>query len=191
MTGLQVIARDIRACTLCPLAKSRTHAVPGGGPVPARLMFIGEAPGRQEDVNGAPFVGRAGKLLNDALVTAGIKRNQVFITNVVKCRPPNNRLPMKNEVQVCVTAHLNRQIRSVNPEIICLLGATAVKALLGSTGPISAIRGRLILKDHKYLATYHPAAAGRNPLLLRIFQSDIKELKNFLREISKPLNITS
>jgi DNA polymerase len=184
MTGLKVIARDIRNCTLCPLATGRSAAVPGEGPSKARLMFVGEAPGQQEDTAGKPFLGRSGKVLEQALKDAGIRRNEVFITNVVKCRPPNNRLPLKNEIHTCVAAHLNRQIQAIKPEIICLLGITAVKAFMGGSR-FSAIRGRVLLKERNYFATYHPAAAGRSAACHRTFQSDIKALEEFLRENSR------
>jgi len=179
MTNLQTIAHEIRVCTLCPLAKSRTNAVPGEGPASASLMFVGEAPGREEDAQGRPFVGHAGKVLNQALLNAGIERSEVYITSVVKCRPPNNRLPTKNEIESCVTAHLHRQIQSINPEIICLLGGTAAKAVLGK-GRLEAVRGRLIERDRKYFATYHPAGAGRNPAWHKAFWSDLKKLKGLL-----------
>jgi len=179
MTNLQTIAREVRTCTLCPLARSRTNAVPGEGPTRAKLMFVGEAPGREEDVQGRPFVGQAGKVLNQALLSAGIERGEVFITNVVKCRPPNNRLPTKNEIDSCITAHLHRQIQLLNPQIICLLGGTAVKALLG-LDRLGAVRGRLMEKDRKYFATYHPAGAGRNPAWHEAFQADLKKLKDLL-----------
>jgi uracil-DNA glycosylase family 4 len=181
MTSLETIAHDIRACTLCPLARSRTNAVPGEGPASARLMFVGEAPGQAEDAQGRPFVGRAGQVLNQALLFAGIERSEVFITNVVKCRPPNNRVPTKNEIDSCITAHLHRQIQSIEPEIICLLGGTAVKALLG-VDRLEAVRGRIIIieKNRKYFVTYHPAGAGRNPAWHEAFQGDLKKLNALL-----------
>ena len=181
MTNLQTISHDIHICTLCPLANSRTNAVPGEGPDLARLMFVGEAPGGEEDVQGRPFVGHAGEVLYQALLNAGIDRSEVFITNVVKCRPPNNRVPAKNEIDSCLIAHLYRQIQSINPEIICLLGATATKALLG-VDRLGAVRGRLIAKDRKYFATYHPAGAGRNPAWHKAFQADLKKLKGLLTD---------
>jgi DNA polymerase len=177
--NLKTIAQEIRACSLCSLAKSRTNAVPGEGPASASLMFVGEAPGREEDAQGRPFVGQAGKMLNQALLDAGIERNDVFITNVVKCRPPNNRIPTKNEIESCVTAHMHRQIQALNPEFICLLGGTAAKALLGIERLVT-VRGRLIEKDRKYFATYHPAGAGRNPAWHDVFQSDLKKLNALL-----------
>jgi len=181
MTNLQTIAQEIRACTLCPLAKSRTNAVPGEGPASARLMLVGEAPGREEDAQGRPFVGHAGKMLNQGLLDAKIERNEVFITSIVKCRPPNNRVPTKNEIESCVTAHLHRQIQALNPEIICLLGGTAAKALLGEER-LATVRGRLIEKDHRYFITYHPAAARRNPAWRKVFQADLKALRKLVAD---------
>jgi DNA polymerase len=151
--------------------------VPGDGPASARLIFIGEAPGQEEDAQGKPFVGQAGNVLNETLLSAGIQRSEVFLTNVVKCRPPHNRVPTKNEIDSCVTAHLHRQIQALNPRLICLLGGTAVKALLGP-GRLAAVRGRLIVKERRYFATYHPAAARRNPAWRKLFQTDISQLKN-------------
>ncbi len=179
MISLQTIAREVRTCTLCPLAKNRTNAVPGEGPASARLMFVSEAPGREENVQGKPFVGQAGKVFNQALLRAGIERSEVFITNIVKCRPPNNRVPTKNEIDSCVTAHLHRQIQLLNPQIVCLLGGTAVKALLGLDG-LGGVRGRLMDKERKYFATYHPAGAGRNHAWYQAFQADLKKLKDLL-----------
>lgn len=181
MTTLQTIALEIQACTLCPLAKSRTRAVPGEGASTARLMFIGEAPGKEEDVQGKPFVGRAGKVLDRALLNAGLRRSDVFITNVVKCRPPHNRVPTKGEIDICVNAHLHRQLQTIEPDIVCLLGVTAVRALLGIPR-LTTVRGRSVETDHRYFVTYHPAAAGRNPTWNQAFQMDIRELKRLLAD---------
>ncbi len=179
MSDLQTIAQEIRVCTLCPLANSRSLAVPGEGPPSARLMFIGEAPGKKEDLQGKPFVGHAGNVLNRALLNAGIKRSEVFLTSVVKCRPPNNRVPGQSEIHSCITAHLQRQIRLIDPEIICLLGATATRALLGLS-PLKAVRGQWIVKERRYFATYHPAGAGRSHSWNNLFQVDIRKLGAFL-----------
>ena len=187
MTNLQTIAREIRACTLCPLSRTRTNAVLGEGPSPARLMFVGEAPGREEDAQGRPFVGQAGKALILALLSAGIERRDVFITNVVKCRPPDNRAPKKSEVDACVSAYLHRQIQVVAPEIICLLGNTAVKALLG-LDRLGIVRGRLMVRNRKYFATYHPAAARRNTTWHDAFLDDLKKLQGLLAAKEKPTN---
>jgi DNA polymerase len=180
MTNLRTIAREVHICTLCPLARSRTNAVPGEGPASARLMFVGEAPGQEEDARGKPFVGQAGKVLNETLLSVGIQRGEVFITNIVKCRARHNREPTKNEIDSCVSAHLHRQIQALNPRLICLLGGTAVKALLGPNR-LGAVRGRLfVVKDRRYFATYHPAAARRNPAWRKLFQTDISQLKSLL-----------
>jgi len=179
MSDLQTIAQEISVCTLCPLANSRSLAVPGDGPLSARLMFIGEAPGKNEDLQGKPFVGHAGKVLNQALLNAGIKRSEVFLTSVVKCRPPNNRVPRQSEIHSCITAHLQRQVDSIDPEIICLLGATATRAMLGLS-PLKTVRGNWIVKERRYLATYHPAGAGRSHVWNNLFQADIRKLGVFL-----------
>lgn len=179
MPDLQTIAQEISICTLCPLADSRSIAVPGDGPLSARLMFIGEAPGKKEDLQGNPFVGHAGKVLNQALLNAGIKRSEVFLTSVVKCRPPNNRIPAQSEIHSCITAHLQRQIRLIDPEVICLLGSTATGALLGLS-PLKAVRGRWIVKERRYFATYHPAGAGRSHSWNNLFQADIRKLGAYL-----------
>lgn len=190
MTNLQTIAREVRTCTLCPLARGRTNAVPGEGPASARLMFVGEAPGQEEDIQGKPFVGQAGKVLNETLLAVGIQRSEVFITNVVKCRPPHNRMPTKHEIRSCVSAHLHRQIHVLNPRLICLLGGTAVKALLGPDR-LGAVRGRLIVKDRRYFATYHPAAARRNPAWRKLFQTDISQLKSLFTGCNRRIRTRS
>jgi DNA polymerase len=142
-------------------------------------MFIGEAPGKKEDLQGKPFVGHAGKVLDRALLNSGIKRSEVFLTSVVKCRPPNNRVPRPGEIHSCLNAHLRRQIRLIDPEIICLLGTTATRALLGLS-LLKAVRGRLIVKGRRYFATYHPAAAGRSRSWNNLFEADIRKLGAFL-----------
>ena len=185
MTTLHTIAREIQTCTLCPLAKSRTRAVPGDGPSTARLMLVGEAPGREEDAQGKPFVGQAGTVLDLALLSARIQRNEVFITNVVKCRPPHNRPPTKDEIDTCINAQLQRQVQAINPDLICLLEATAAKALLAIERLVT-VRGRLIKKDHRYFVTYHPAAAGRNSAWHKTFQMDIRQLERLLAGKTRP-----
>jgi len=162
MDDLETIAREIRSCTLCPLSQGRNLAVSGEGPVRARLMLVGEAPGREEDLQVRPFVGRAGTILDRCLRDVGIERKDVFVTNVVKCRPPGNRLPAKSESEVCIAAYPYRQIHLVNPDIVCLLGITATEALLEESR-LESVRGCLIEKERRYFVTYHPIAAGRNP----------------------------
>jgi uracil-DNA glycosylase family 4 len=180
LASLKKIAQEIRSCTLCPLHASRELAVPGEGPSHADIMIIGEAPGQEEDTQGRPFVGHSGAILNSVLRDARIDRKKAFVTNIVKCRPPDNRTPHSGEIQTCVTAHLQRQIKTINPKIICLLGRTALKSFTGIQN-ISEQRGRIIKqqwnnKPLKLFATFHPAAAGRNPLWKTLFVKDLRKL---------------
>lgn len=161
--SLERIAKEIGACTACGLAPTRTNTVPGEGDPQAKLLFIGEAPGAEEDKEGRPFIGRAGKLLTDMIVAMGLTRESVFIANVVKCRPPGNRNPMPDEV-ACCEPFLLRQIAMIKPDYICALGAVSAHALLKTKTPIGQLRGTF----HDYhgtplLATYHPAYLLRNP----------------------------
>lgn len=179
---LEIIADQVRKCTLCRLCEGRKNAVPGEGSSHAKLMFIGEAPGRNEDAQGRPFVGAAGKLLTEALREAGLSREDVFITNVVKCRPPDNRVPTDQERSAC-RPYLERQIRIINPKIICILGRTAYEALLKG-GSITANRGKLLSYERRYyFLTVHPAAVIYNPQLKTAFKKDIVKLVYLLREL--------
>ncbi|MCK9565774.1 MAG: uracil-DNA glycosylase [Methanothrix sp.] len=148
--------------------------MPGSGPAPADIMLVGEAPGKEEDLTGMPFVGRAGRLLDAALVQAGLERSKVFITSVIKCRPPQNRKPKKAEIDQC-RPYLQAQIDNLHPKIICLMGNTATQAVLGRQG-VTILRGR-ILQD-RFLVTYHPAAVLRNRNLMTDFVSDLKSLNS-------------
>ncbi|MDA8382386.1 MAG: uracil-DNA glycosylase [Betaproteobacteria bacterium] len=179
MVDLATIAEDIRACTRCVLHEGRHLAVPGEGPAGARLMFVGEAPGRQEDVQGRPFCGAAGKVFDQLLHDAGIARDQTFITSVVKCRPPHNRLPHQPEIAACAGAHLTRQIAVIAPAVICLLGALATRTLLGETR-LGDVRGRFVRRDRLYFPTFHPAAAARNPAWRRTLTADLRTLSEML-----------
>jgi len=159
---LDDIAKEIKGCARCELHRYRQKAVPGEGPEDARIMFVGEAPGREEDNLGRPFVGRSGGILNEILVRTGLARADIFITSVVKCRPPDNRVPQKKEYETCIDAYLWRQIEVVNPTIICLLGGVATHSILGVNG-LSDARGKIFRRgSFRLLPTYHPAAAGRN-----------------------------
>ena len=179
---LDIIADEVRKCTLCKLSECRTNAVPGEGNSFAKIMFIGEAPGRSEDEQGRPFVGAAGKLLTEALQEAGLSREDVFITNVVKCRPPNNRVPLEEERSAC-RPYLERQIKLINPRIICILGRTAYESLLGGSS-ITSNRGKLVRHGNRfYFLTVHPAAIIYNPELKSIFKKDIVDLVNELKKI--------
>jgi uracil-DNA glycosylase len=156
---LDTLATQIRGCMQCPLHTSRTLAVPGNGPPSARVMLIGEAPGREEDKHGQPFVGAAGRFLEEMLADSRIARRDLFITNTVKCRPPNNRTPRKLEVDTCTSLYLLAQIELVNPALIMLLGSVAAKKLLGVPS-VAAARGRVITHNKRqYLVGYHPAAS--------------------------------
>ncbi|MCS7116400.1 MAG: uracil-DNA glycosylase [Nitrososphaerales archaeon] len=176
------VAEEIRSCKLCELSQSRINPVPGEGAEDAEIMFIGEGPGAEEDRQGRPFVGAAGKLLNEFLKNAGLQRDSVFITNVVKCRPPGNRRPTYKERESC-KPYLQRQIELIKPKIICLLGNTAVQTMLGRNS-VSSVHNRLVEKDGlRFIATYHPAAAIYNPQLKTIIQSDISRLKVELEKL--------
>jgi DNA polymerase len=154
----------IRRCTECRLHESRTHAVAGDGNFRAPVMIIGEAPGAQEDRVGKPFVGRSGEYLDARLDDWEIGRDDVFITSVVKCRPPNNRNPRADERRTCVDLWLHRQIELVDPEIIILIGGVAIEGVLGDTGALRDLHGQERERDgRRYLLTYHPAAAMRFP----------------------------
>jgi len=179
---LDIIADEVRKCMLCKLSEGRTNAVPGEGSSFAKIMFIGEAPGRSEDEQGRPFVGAAGKLLTEALQEAGLSREDVFITNIVKCRPPNNRVPAEEERSAC-RPYLERQIKLINPKIICILGRTAYESILEGSS-ITSNRGKLVMHNNRfYFLTIHPAAVIYNPELKSIFKKDIVNLVNELRKI--------
>ena len=170
--NLSRLNQQIRACDLCSLSEGRKYAVPGSGPGLADIMLVGEAPGKEEDLTGKPFVGRAGRLLDDALAQAGLERSNVFITSVIKCRPPQNRKPKKAEIDQC-RPYLQAQIDILHPKIICLMGNTATQAILDRQG-VTILRGQ-ILQD-RFLVTYHPAAVLRNRNLMNDFVADLKSL---------------
>lgn len=170
---LSTLHDKICTCQLCPLSLCRKCAVPGSGPSPAQIMLVGEAPGREEDLKGLPFVGRAGRLLDKALLQAGLERSEVFITSVVKCRPPENRKPKKEEINLC-HPYLQAQIDLVHPRIVCLMGNTATQAVLGMQG-VTNLRGQI--QQGRFLITYHPAAVLRNRNLMDEFVSDLKKAK--------------
>jgi len=165
---LETLTGEVRQCRLCGLGSSRTHAVPGEGSPTARIMFVGEAPGADEDAQGRPFVGRAGQLLDKIIAACGLKREEVFIGNILKCRPPDNREPRPDEIINCLP-YLQRQIEAINPDVIVALGAHAAKTLLNTPKSIGHLRGQF----HQYCAgigrapvklmpTFHPAYLLRN-----------------------------
>ncbi|MEM3383547.1 MAG: uracil-DNA glycosylase [Nitrososphaerales archaeon] len=179
--SLNEIAEEIKACKLCPLHKSRKNAVPGEGSSKAKLMLIGEAPGVEEDEQGRPFVGRAGKILNDALRFANLDRKDLFITSVVKCRPPYNRVPNIEERKACIS-YLKRQIDVINPKVICLLGNIALKTFFKKAS-ISKVRGKAIeMYDRIYFCTYHPAAILYNLSLKSVIYEDMRRLKELVEK---------
>ena len=160
---LEAIAERIRTTHCCGLCPGRTNAVPGEGNPSAQLMFIGEGPGATEDALGRPFVGQAGKLLDEIIQAIGLRREDVYITNIVKCRPPQNRKPLPDEIAACMP-YLHRQIALIRPKVIVALGGTAGEALLDARKSLGELRGKV----HSYggipvVATYHPAALLRNP----------------------------
>jgi uracil-DNA glycosylase len=161
--ALRAIREDIGDCTRCALHKGRNKLVFADGSPTARLMFVGEGPGADEDAQGLPFVGRAGQLLNNMIAAMGLKREEVYIANVVKCRPPNNRTPEPAEASTC-SPFLFRQIDVVRPEVLVALGATAATYLLGQRQPLAALRGRVhAFRGSKLIVTYHPAFLLRDP----------------------------
>ncbi|HEY4321267.1 MAG TPA: uracil-DNA glycosylase [Gemmatimonadales bacterium] len=178
--SLEEIAELVRACTRCPLCTTRTNAVPGEGNPRARLMVIGEGPGDTEDKTGRPFVGRAGELLDKMLLAIEVPRADVFIANVVKCRPPQNRVPLPDEREACLP-YLRRQIELVAPAVILALGGTAAEALLGVRKPLGDLR----LRVHRWgdiplIVTYHPAALLRNPNWKRPAWDDVRIARQLL-----------
>jgi uracil-DNA glycosylase len=185
--SLEEIANEIIGCPLCKLSKSRKNAVPGEGQVSARVIFIGEAPGKSEDEKGKPFVGAAGRILNIAMEKAGIKRSEVFITNAVKCRPPDNRVPEADELASC-RPYLERQISRISPKVICILGSTAYSSILGGKS-ITADRGKIIKRNaQKYFLTVHPAAAIYNKSLRAKLENDLFKLSEEIKRIENPDN---
>ena len=178
---MRQLDEEIRVCVRCPLHESRTHAVPGEGPVPGQVFILGEAPGEQEDRKGRPFVGPSGMILGQLLEAAGLTREQVYITSCVKCRPPNNRTPHTNELDTCQENWLNRQLDLVDPKIVVLLGKVAMNQLLQEEGSLRLLHGRTIQRDgRQYLITYHPAAAFRVPETKLSMKRDMARLKQLL-----------
>ena len=179
---LEKLAEEIRVCTKCPLWESRTLAGPGDGKTSSKVMIIGEAPGKEEDESGHPFVGSAGRYLDHVLEGTGLDRSDFFITNTVKCRPPKNRTPKRLEVDTCTSNYLFEQIELVNPKLVVLLGAVAAKKMLGIKS-INEARGRVIHHEgRKYLVGYHPAVRFYREDLGRKVKEDFARLK---REVKK------
>lgn len=186
---LNTLKAKYRECTSCPLAKQgRSNVVFGHGNPNATLMFVGEGPGRDEDLQALPFVGRAGKLLTKILQAMGLEREDVYISNIVKCRPPNNRAPLPNESQTCKSQILFEEMKIIQPKIICTLGATATRELLEQDQPqisqtsISKIRGTFIpFKNTLVMPTFHPAYLLRNPNKKREVWIDMQKIMEKLK----------
>lgn len=177
------LEKSIINCKECKLCQNRTNIVFGNGNKEADLMFIGEGPGADEDKQGLPFVGKAGKLMNEAFKGLGIKREEAYIANIVKCRPPQNRVPEQDEAQTCLN-YLRNQVILVRPKIIVLLGSTALKNVLGKEYGITSARGKWIEKKGiKYMPTWHPAALLRDENKKIEFWKDLKEVANNLKKM--------
>jgi DNA polymerase len=193
---LQKIKQQVTKCTKCELSKTRNKSVPGKGNYKADVIFVGEAPGKNEDMKGEPFIGIAGKKLAMALDSAGVTREEVYITNIVKCRPPKNRVPTTDERNTCQN-YLEKEIDIIKPKIICVLGNTAFNSLLNGN-EITKFRGKIAKKNNQlYFLSVHPAATIYNQKLISVLKKDmiklfklIKELKN-QREIKIDIEYTS
>jgi len=178
---LDQIAAQTKSCTKCGLQHSRKNAVPGSGPASAEIMFIGEGPGFHENEQGLPFVGAAGRFLDELLESAGIRREQVFITNVVKCRPPGNRDPQIEELEAC-DGYLERQIQAINPKVIVTLGRFSMHKFLPNA-KISEAHGQAVrVKGRLVVPFYHPAAALHQPSLRSTVQADFDRLPEWIEK---------
>jgi uracil-DNA glycosylase family 4 len=175
--NLDGIRQELGECTRCRLHEGRHHIVFGEGDPHAVLVFVGEGPGREEDLQGKPFVGRAGELLTRIIEAIELTREEVYIANIVKCRPPNNRNPKPDEIQTCLP-FLIKQLEAIKPRIICCLGTFAAQTLLGTEERISLLRGRFhAYQGTKLMPTYHPAFLLRNPQFKRDVWEDMKMIK--------------
>ncbi len=179
---LEQVREDLGDCHRCRLAAGRKTIVFGQGNPRAEVVFVGEGPGVDEDEQGLPFVGRAGQLLNRMILMIGMKREDVYICNVVKCRPPGNRTPERDEIEAC-SPFLFRQIEAIHPRLVCCLGAPAVRTVLGIKEGITKIRGQFFdYGPTKALATVHPAYVLRNPREEKVLREDFEKLRDFLRK---------
>jgi uracil-DNA glycosylase family 4 len=176
-TALADLAAEVAPCVLCKLARARTQTVFGVGNPDADLVFIGEAPGRDEDLQGEPFVGRAGQLLNEILKAIDLRRDDVYICNILKCRPPDNRDPERDEVEAC-TPYLRRQLDIIEPRVICCLGRHAAQTLLNTSAALTSLRERAhFFGGIPVVVTFHPAALLRNPHWKRPTWDDVRKLR--------------
>ena len=179
--SLEAIRADLGDCRRCKLAAARKNIVFGSGDPRAELMFVGEAPGADEDEQGLPFVGRAGQLLTKIIEAIGMRREEVYICNILKCRPPKNRNPEPDEIASC-QPFLLRQIQSVKPKVVCALGTFGAQTLLQTREPISRLRGQLIdFRGAKLMATFHPAYLLRNPNEKRKVWEDMQKIRDYLK----------
>jgi len=185
---LENIRQQVTKCTKCDLSKTRNKSVPGKGNFKADVIFVGEAPGKNEDVEGEPFIGIAGKKLSIALENAGITRNEVYITNIVKCRPPKNRVPTTTERNTCQN-YLEKEIEIIKPKIICILGNTAFNSVLNGN-EITKFRGKIARKNNQlYFLTIHPAATIYNQKLIKMLKKDMKKLFKLTKELKNQKEI--
>jgi uracil-DNA glycosylase family 4 len=182
------LVRKIKVCTLCELHRSRKNAVPGEGPLNAEILFCGEAPGHNEDLQSKPFVGSAGKFLNELLKIAGLRREDVYVTNVTKCRPPGNRDPSDDEIETCTTNYLQKQIAMIKPKLVVALGRIAARVLLGRYVVMGKEHGNLLDCTYagasfKLFLTYHPAAALYGAETKTRLQADFKKLGQIIKSM--------
>ncbi len=185
---LDDVKNRVISCVNCSLSKSRTNAVPGIGNKNSDVIFVGEAPGRNEDLKGQPFVGTAGRILSETLTYAGFVRENVYITNVVKCRPPDNRQPLTEERTAC-RPYLSEEIKIIKPKIICILGNTAYRSLLDGS-EITKNRGKIVKSNGQlYFVTVHPAAVIYNPGLKQVLKDDFVLLAKSLDKLRQGLDV--
>ena len=185
---IEQIKEEVIKCTKCELSETRTNSVPGKGNFKSDVIFVGEAPGKNEDEKGEPFIGIAGKKLSSALENAGVSRDDIYITNIVKCRPPSNRIPKTNERETC-QEYLKQEISIIKPKIICVLGNTVFNSILGGS-EIMKYRGKVAQKDKQlYFISLHPAATIYNQKLVDVFKKDIKKLFKITRELKNDKKI--
>ncbi|MCK4442938.1 MAG: uracil-DNA glycosylase [Thermoplasmata archaeon] len=180
--AMRRIDAAVRRCKKCPLSKTRTNAVPGEGAGNAKILLVGEAPGKAEDEQGRPFVGLAGRILDDALEKAGLKRKEVFITSILKCRPPNNRNPKALEIKAC-HPYLKKQIETISPRVLVALGGYGLKGLTRKSSNVGDMRKKKLDFDGTpIVVTYHPAAVLYNRKLLKILAADLRKVRNLARK---------
>jgi uracil-DNA glycosylase family 4 len=182
--SLDKVTSEVQVCTKCRLSQTRKQAVPGEGSRNASVMFVGEAPGEQEDVQGRPFVGAAGKLLTELLQSIDLRREDVYITNIVKCRPPNNRPPRKDESAAC-RPYLDRQVSLLPPKVVCPMGNSAIHALIDTEQSVTTLHG-IPFEDESmtYFPMYHPAAALYTFSLRKVMDEDFRKLRALLDSLT-------